>query len=115
MSSRISEVEKLKAQVNRIYEGLASIVSVLNELEEAWEQGQGIWGASNIKWTQAEGAKGPYERADQQPGNRDYDLMLKDLQDHKGQLTRDGWFYWQFSDGKAVGRERKLRNFSYNV
>lgn len=35
----MSEIEKLKAQVNRIYEGLAGIVSALNELEEAWEQG----------------------------------------------------------------------------
>lgn len=35
----MSENEKLRAQVNCIYEGLASIVSALNELEEAWEHG----------------------------------------------------------------------------
>jgi len=39
LSSEMSDIEKLKAQINRIYEGLAGIVNALEEIEEAWGQG----------------------------------------------------------------------------
>jgi hypothetical protein len=106
------EVEKLKAQVNRIYEGLSGIVSAFNELEESYQMGKGIWDPNAIKWVETEGPSGKYERANQQTGNRDYEAMLKDLQDHQGQLTRDGYFFWAFQHGAAVGRKRSSKSKS---
>jgi len=34
----LSEIEKVKAEVNTIFEGLSNIVSRLGEIEETWDQ-----------------------------------------------------------------------------
>ena len=70
------------------------------------------WIPEEIKWVQAEGKRGLYERypdANQKAeSTTDYKNMLTDLESHKGKLTREGRFYWLFSDNTTVGR--KLRN-----
>jgi len=101
------DIEKLKAEIAAISEGLAFILGRLNEIEEIYQQGQSeTWDPSRIKWDHTEGPSGPYEKASKQNG-KDYDLMIKDLQDHKGRLTNDSFFYWLFEDGATVGRKSR--------
>ena len=71
------------------------------------------WNPARIKWVQAEGAKGPYERYPAQ-GQRaestpDYQNMLEDLKAHGNKMTRGDFFFWVFSDGATVGRKRKRK------
>jgi len=102
------EIEKLRAEVNAIYEGLSFILGRIDEIEKAAAGHMDTWDPSKIKWVQDEGARGPYERADPQGlKNSDFDLMLKDLKAHNGRLTRDGFFYWVFEDQARVGRKQR--------
>jgi len=72
---------------------------------------QALWDPSKIKWVQADGAKGPYERypgEDEKPESTpDYKNMLADLKEHKGKLTRDGYFFWVFTDNATIGRKKR--------
>jgi len=65
------------------------------------------WDPSKISFKTANGARGPFEKAD--PTNiPDFKAMLADLKAHDGKLTRDGFFYWVFSSDMAtVGRKKK--------
>jgi hypothetical protein len=63
------------------------------------------WDSSKVKWVQAEGTKGPYEKADPQVTD-DFKNMLADLKAHNGKVTRDGFFYWIFDDAKTIGRKK---------
>lgn len=67
------------------------------------EQRQWTWSPDKIKWTQDVGTKGPYERSED-INNTEFKAMLKDLQEHKGKLNREGRFYWIFKSGSTVGR-----------
>lgn len=60
---------------------------------------------SKITWTQAQGSKGPYERAAQQTGT-DYQLLVKDLSEHGGRMNKGGMFFWLFEDGTTIGRKK---------
>jgi len=40
-------------------------------------------------------------------GIPDFEALLADLDAHNGKLTKDGWFYWRFSNGDAVGRKKR--------
>lgn len=62
------------------------------------------WDPHKIKWETKNGAKGPFERSDDQ-SSADYANMLTDLQGHQGKLNRDGFFYWEFQNG-GVGRKK---------
>ena len=64
------------------------------------------WDASKIKWEQAQGASGPYERSED-VNNPQFKLMLKDLAAHNGKMTRNGYFYWVFRSGSVVGRKKQ--------
>lgn len=64
------------------------------------------WDPSKIKWVQAEGNKGPYERSED-INNLGFKEMLKDIQAHGGKMIRDGYFLWIFQNGTTVGRKRK--------
>jgi hypothetical protein len=57
-------------------------------------------------WDQADGKNGPYERSED-VNNSEFKTMLKDLTRHGGKLTRNGWFYWTFKNGLAVGRKKR--------
>lgn len=67
---------------------------------------EGTWNPSAINWQDANGAKGPYQRSED-ANNLQFKAMLKDLADHDGRMRREGYFYWTFDNGSAVGRKRK--------
>jgi len=69
-------------------------------------QGKGLdkYDAGKIKWEQAEGARGLYQRSED-VNSVDFKLLVKDLQAHNGKLTKDGFFYWLFQNGSTVGRK----------
>jgi len=62
------------------------------------------WNPEKIKWKEAQGTKGPYERADPQ-ATPNFKAMLADLKAHGGRLTRNHLFYWVFRDQATVGRK----------
>ena len=64
------------------------------------------WDPNAIKWENAEGFKGEYERSED-VNNSEFKAMLKDLAQHGGKLTRDGHFYWVFKNGSVVGRKKR--------
>lgn len=83
----------------------AATVSLRQKLKEL---GPSKWDPKKIKWTEAEGTKGPYEKADPQ-ATPDFKNMLSDLKSHNGKLMREGYFYWVFRDAATVGRKKKQR------
>ncbi|MEM3880907.1 MAG: hypothetical protein QXD19_04080 [Candidatus Bathyarchaeia archaeon] len=64
------------------------------------------WNSQAIRWEKAKGERGEYERCSDVE-NADFKALVKDLEAHDGKLTRDGFFYWLFSDGSAVGRKKR--------
>jgi hypothetical protein len=74
--------------------------------EKTWS-----WNPDGIKWVQAKGARGDYERypAEDQKieATPDYKNMLQDLKEHKMFLFRDGLNYWVFPDLAICGRKQK--------
>lgn len=64
------------------------------------------WDPEKIKWTDAEGTKGPYQRSED-VNSLDFKAMLKDLASHGGRITRNGYFYWTFQNGSTVGRKKR--------
>lgn len=69
-------------------------------------QGQGAqWDPSRIQWEKRSGANGEYERSVGDPNSSDFKVMIADLDAHQGKLTRDGLFYWKFSDNLSAGRK----------
>jgi len=72
----------------------------------AQRKGLENWDSSRIKWRQAEGARGPYQRSED-VNSVDFKLLVKDLQAHNGKLTKDGFFYWLFQNGSTVGRKER--------
>ncbi len=64
------------------------------------------WDPNQIKWEDAEGSSGQYQRSEDF-NNPEFKAMLKDLQAHKGKLTRNGYFYWIFKNGSTVGRKKR--------
>jgi len=65
-----------------------------------------LWDASKIKWQEAEGSKGKYERSED-VSNTEFKAMLKDLASHNGKLSRNGFFYWTFQNGHTIGRKKR--------
>jgi len=64
------------------------------------------WNPSKIKWENAEGSAGPYERSED-VNNLDFKGMVKDLAERKGKLSHNGMFYWLFQNGTTVGRKKR--------
>ena len=64
------------------------------------------WDPLKIKWVQAEGSKGPYERSED-VNNLEFKAMLNDLASHNGKTQRNGYFYWTFQNGSTVGRKKR--------
>jgi len=64
------------------------------------------WNPDKIKWEQAEGLSGPYERSED-VNNPEFKAMLKDLAQHNGRFSREGRFYWVFRSGSVVGRKKQ--------
>jgi len=64
------------------------------------------WDPVKIQWTMAEGSRGAYERSEDTNGT-DHRLLVKQLTQHEGKLSRNGYFYWLFQDGSTVGRKKR--------
>jgi len=52
------------------------------------------------------GPSGAYEKAEPDPSNPAYSLLLKALGEHHGKMTADGYFVWVFVD-QSIGRKKK--------
>ena len=65
-----------------------------------------LWDPSKIKWTEAQGIKGSYMRSED-VDNEEFKAMMEDLEAHNGKLTRNGWFFWKFSESDVVGRKKR--------
>lgn len=114
LSKLEEKVLKMEVLADSLFQGHSILCSVL-EGAGLMKNGEPVqpanWDPSKIKWVQAEGSKGPYQRypdQDQKAEATDhYKNMLADLKNHDGRMTRDRYFYWVFQDGATVGR--KLR------
>ena len=72
----------------------------------AQRKGVEKWDSSRIKWKQAEGAHGSYQRSED-VDSPDFKLLVKDLASHNGKFTKNGFFYWLFRNGSVVGRKKQ--------
>lgn len=85
--------------LNAVEAGIASARQIIKQAKLGWDP-------EAIKWEQAEGQSGPYQRSED-VNNPEFKTMLRDLQAHGGRLTREGWFYWVFQNGTTVGRKKR--------
>ena len=95
--------------VVKLRDAAAIALDAMNEyLESLGPPGmeKSLWDPSKIRWVQAEGPKGLFERSDD-VDSPDYKELTQDLSSHGGKLSREGFFYWTFPDNKAVGRKRR--------
>lgn len=94
-----------------IRNGAAMIQEGAQKLIESVEPKEHTWNPSKIKFVQTEGVRGPYWRypaaGQKAESTEDYRNMIQDLLNHNEKLTRDGFFYWLFSDGATVGRKKE--------
>lgn len=96
----------------KLRDAAAMIVDAANqELEKLTPPELKNWDPQKIKWVEAEGSKGPYQRYPAQDekaeSTEDYRNLLADLRDHGDKLARGGFFYWLFQDGGTIGRKRR--------
>jgi hypothetical protein len=93
-----------------IRDGAAMIQDGAQKIIESAEPQELKWDSSKINFVQTEGARGPYWRypaaGQKAESTEDYRNMIQDLINHNEKLTRDGFFYWLFSDGATVGRKK---------
>jgi len=95
---------KLRDWLNSGIELKESIDEVLGKKVEVLDHPE--WNTTGIVWVEAQGTRGPYLRAEKQESS-DYVKMISDLRNHNGKITRQGEFFWLFSDGETVGRKPK--------
>jgi hypothetical protein len=103
----VSEQEALEILAGFANALEAAAVNVKRQIAELQEKSQKepIWNPEEIKWEPAEGSKGPFERSED-INSADFKVMLKDIQQHKGKLSRGGYYYWAFTGGAIVGRKK---------
>ncbi|MGQ9507758.1 MAG: hypothetical protein ACUVTB_07905 [Candidatus Bathycorpusculaceae bacterium] len=87
-------VVKLRTQIQKLL-GIAEV-----------EKRRWGWNPEAIKWEKAEGFREDYERSED-VNNLEFKAMLKDLAQHGGKLSRNGFFYWVFKNGYVVGRKKR--------
>ncbi|MCJ7635833.1 hypothetical protein MUP77_26010 [Candidatus Bathyarchaeota archaeon] len=94
----------------KLHDAACMVVDATEEwLEKNQPQGQTTswtWNPEKVHWTEKEGPKGVFQLAED-INNPDFKAMLKDLQEHKEHLFREGMFYWMMNNGAAVGRKKK--------
>jgi hypothetical protein len=105
MSDNDLAILALLEYLNACEAGIAAAKHLIKEAKIGKEP-QLSWDASKIKWEQAEGSSGPYERSED-VNSTDHKALLKDLAAHQGKLTQDGYFYWAFKNGFTIGRKKK--------
>ncbi|MEM0096552.1 MAG: hypothetical protein QW660_07970 [Candidatus Bathyarchaeia archaeon] len=105
--------------IKRLKEQIAKLVGVFEEVEKENAEVQDVkadvkaevsrvwsWNPDKISWLRSQGVKGEFERSEDRD-NPQFKAMLKDLANHNGRLTRDGYFYWVYKNGATVGRKRR--------
>jgi hypothetical protein len=70
------------------------------------QQTEEKWDPAKIQWIKTEGSKGPYERSEDKD-NPDFKTLLKQLTEHNGKMSNNGYFYWLFQNGFTVGRKKR--------
>lgn len=108
----MSEVEMLMKILLEYSEDIEKATKKLRENLAAFVQKNMIvddWDPTVIKWVEAEGPSGKYELAssDSNKDNVDFQKLLKDLEAHKGKLTKENMFYWKFEKTDSVGRKKQ--------
>jgi len=109
----MSEVEKLKAQITAIYEGLSNLVSRLNEIEESWAQAppqvkaEGEVDPEEIEgaiWTPYNSGKGEWVFSDKLP-------KLKVALEKAGKRLEHGDYIYrlQGTEDKCIARYPKSK------
>jgi len=110
LKAKVDNAEKLhvcKAQLESIVDTwLKQAFQPRAEQQTGKAKLESRWDPNKIKWQHAEGSSGAYERSED-VNNPEFKAMLKDLAEHSGRLTRNGYFYWTFKNGSVVGRKKK--------
>jgi hypothetical protein len=91
----------LEANIVKMKQQIAKLTGVAEDKPK-----RGSWDPNKIKWEKTQGIKGEFEKS-QDINNPEFRAMLRDLANHNGKLTRNGWFYWTFKNGSTVGRKRR--------
>jgi hypothetical protein len=103
---RYYEVEAIVQDEHAIEVAKASIEGLIDGwLKNQRKEPAETWNPAKIKWTEEEGFKGKYEKSED-VNNPEFKAMLKNLQQHNGTMTDDGYFYWVFQNGSTVGRKQ---------
>jgi len=106
MNGSETALEALLEFLNAAEAGIAAAKHVISQAK-----GLGKWDPNKIKFVMAQGAKGPYERypgeGEKAESTSDYRMMLADIKQHGGKMSRDNFFYWVFSDCGTVGRKKR--------
>ncbi len=93
-------LDGLEASVAKMKMQIAKLVGI------AEEKPIFSWNPDKIKWQKTQGVKGEFEKSEDF-NNPEFKALLKDLAQHNGKLTRNGWFYWTFKNGSTVGRKKR--------
>ncbi|MEM2994389.1 MAG: hypothetical protein QXI91_00010 [Candidatus Bathyarchaeia archaeon] len=94
-------LDGLEASVTKMKQQIAKLVGVAEDKPKSWS-----WDPNKIKWEKAQGFRGEFEKSED-VNNPEFKALLKDLAQHNGKLTTDGWFYWTFKNGSTVGRKKR--------
>jgi hypothetical protein len=77
---------------------------LINEPQPPSEESTKDYDMGNIKWTEAQGTSGPYQRSED-VNSLDHKALLQDLAAHKGKMRKNGFFIWTFKNGYTIGRK----------
>ena len=103
----MSETEKILEIICDMANALEALaVNVKHQIAELTGVKEQHYDVNKIKWVLSEGYKGQYEKSEDF-NSLNHKSLLKDLQEHKGKMTKDGWFYWVFENGSTIGRKKK--------
>jgi hypothetical protein len=84
----------------------ATALNVRHQIQELLRLAEPSWNPASIKWEQAHGTSGPYERSED-VDSPDFKSLVKDLNQHDGKLAKGGYFFWLFKNGSTVGRKKR--------
>lgn len=92
-----------------LFEFLNAVDAGIAAARQHLKERRNLYVVDKIKWTQAEGSKGLYQKAtlEDNKDNVDFKAMVKDLADHGGKMTREGYFCWLFKNGSVIGRKKR--------
>ncbi len=91
--------------LNAVEAGIAAAKQRYKDRKGINDDNKSSWNPEKIRWEQAEGTSGPYERSED-INSPDHKELLKDLAAHQGKLTQDLYFYWTFRNGSTIGRKK---------